>query len=439
MILGCVLFSWDQKMGSVVEIKYPENLDLKTDLINKIYMTFAYSQDFEKQELIDTSYNNKTIISYCDKTRVAAVGYEIVSIILEEKEKVNLYKLKNQLLEFGKNLFKIEKSERNQYFLENVRVFFGKTTSKKILLLGKAGTGKTSIKKIIFEGMDPKDLLYNPLEPTRGITPNVYSWLDLKLGLFDSSGQELSFLLDNEDDSEHKLAFENTDYIVYIFDYPSWISQSQEITDQIQKILKIVKNNSLAAKVIMFLHKIDLTGNEIDYNLLDEINRNLQKQFNLPLYNTSIHPDLIYNLYNAFYEILSSSSQETTKLKNILEDEAKNHTKSMFFISNLSNSIIVQTMSKDFNTVMINHTHKLIALVTQTFEDMTNTGNIDHLILSSYNNFNIILNDINLSKFGLKYLICISETLTANKLILIVGQIRSKLKDFYYLNKEIEF
>ncbi|MGB5913165.1 MAG: ADP-ribosylation factor-like protein [Promethearchaeia archaeon] len=438
MIRGCVLFSWDQKMGSVVETKYPENLDLKTDLINKIYMTFAYSQDFEKQELIDTSYNDKTIISYCDKTRVAAVGYEIVSIILEEKEKVNIFKLKNQLLEFGKNLFKIEKSERNHYFLENIGVFFGKTTTKKILLLGNAGTGKTSIKKIIFEGMDPKDLLYNPLEPTRGMTPNVYSWLDLKLGLFDSSGQELNFLLDNEDDSEHKLAFENTDYIVYIFDYPSWISQSREITDQIQKILKIVKKNSLTAKVIIFLHKIDLTGKEIDSKILADINKNLQKQFNFPIYNTSIHPDLIYSLYNAFYEILSSSSQETTKLKNILEDEVKNHMKSMFFISNLSNSIIVQTMSQDFNTVMINHTHKLIGLVTQTFEDMANTGNIDHLILSSYNNFNIIMNDINLSKFGLKYLICISETLTANKLILIIGQIRSKLKDFYYLNKEIE-
>ena len=277
MIRGCVLFSWDQKMGSVVETKYPENLDLKTDLINKIYMTFAYSQDFEKQELIDTSYNDKTIISYCDKTRVAAVGYEIVSIILEEKEKVNIFKLKNQLLEFGKNLFKIEKSERNHYFLENIGVFFGKTTTKKILLLGNAGTGKTSIKKIIFEGMDPKDLLYNPLEPTRGMTPNVYSWLDLKLGLFDSSGQELDFLLDNEDDSEHKLAFENTDFIVYIFDYPSWISQSREITEQIQKILKIVKKNSLTSKVIIFLHKIDLTGKEVDYNILDDINNNLQK------------------------------------------------------------------------------------------------------------------------------------------------------------------
>ena len=117
MVYGCVLFSWDQKMGSVLEVKYPENIDLKTDLINKIYMTFAYSEDFNKEELIETSYNDNTIISYCDKTRVAKVGYEIISIILDEKEKVNLFNLKKQLIEFGKDVFKIGKNKRNKYFL----------------------------------------------------------------------------------------------------------------------------------------------------------------------------------------------------------------------------------------------------------------------------------------------------------------------------------
>ena len=66
---------------------------------------------------------------------------------------------------------------------------------------------------------------------------------------------------------------------------------------------------------------------------------------------------------------------------------------------------------------------------------MTKTGNIDHLILSSRDNLNIIMNNINLPQFSLKYLICISETITVNILIWLVGQISKKLKDFYYLNK----
>ena len=235
MVVGIALFSWDQKIGGVIDVKFPEKLDLTNDIINKIYMTFAYSENFEKEELIETSYNNQTILSYCDKTRVSNVGYEIVTLILEEKEKVNIFKIKTQLLKFSKEIFKKDKDDRKQFFLDNIESFFEKSSTKKILLLGRAGTGKTSIKKIIFEGLDPKDLLYNPLEPTRGITPNVYSWLDLNLGLFDSSGQELSFLLENEEDHEHILAFENTDYVVYILDYPSWISHSEEIINEIKK------------------------------------------------------------------------------------------------------------------------------------------------------------------------------------------------------------
>ena len=51
-------------------MKYPENFDLTNEIINKIYMTFAYSEDFDKEELIETIYNNQSTISYCDKKRV---------------------------------------------------------------------------------------------------------------------------------------------------------------------------------------------------------------------------------------------------------------------------------------------------------------------------------------------------------------------------------
>ena len=435
MVIGIALLSWDQKIGAIIDVKYPEKLVLSNDLINKIYMVLSLSEDFDKEELTETTYKNIDLLSYCDKTRVPEVGYEIITLILEEKEKVNIFKIKSQLLKLGKETFKREKSDRINYFLEKIRMFFESSSTKKILLLGRAGTGKTSIKKIIFEGLNPKDLLYNPLEPTRGIAPSVYSWLDLKLGLFDSSGQELSYLLNNETDSEHALAFDNTDFIIYLLDYPGWISQSEEIINEIKKIQEILGKKKQSAKLLLFFHKIDLLGKEIDRKDLDKIEVKLKKQFDLFIFFTSIHPDLIYSLYNAFYEILSSSSAETTKLREILKDEVKFHPKSMIFITNKFNSIVVQAMSTDFNTIIINHSHKLIAQLNQTFEDMTKNGNIDHLILSSYDNLNIIMNNTNLSKFSLKYLICISETITVNKLIWLVGQIRTKLKDHYYLNK----
>jgi Trk K+ transport system NAD-binding subunit len=143
---------------------------------------------------------------------------------------------------------------------------------------------------------------------------------------------------------------------------------------------------------------------------------------------------LIYSLYNAFYEILSSYSEETKILKNILDNRIKEISKIMCFITDQNNSIIVQTMSSDFNTLLINYSHKLIAQLNQTFEDMS-VNQIDHLIISSGNNLNIILNNLNLQKFNIKNLIAISETLTANKLIWQMGQIRSELNRYLYFKK----
>ena len=92
-------------------------------------------------------------------------------------------------------------------------------------------------------------------------------------------------------------------------------------------------------------------------------------------------------------------------------------------------------MSNDFNTSIINHSHKLIAQLNNDFEEMSRDGTINHLILSGSNNINIIMNNLNLSKFGLKNLICLSESQSANKLISLIGEIRLKLKDLYYLNR----
>jgi len=436
MILGLAYFSWDTKIGATLELKYPLDLKLTDDLINKIYMTHSYEEDFTKDEIIEITYEGKIILSFCDKSQVAEVGYEIFIIILDEKENINLYSLKAKFIDFSKTALKKTGEERKKYFIGSISNFLKESSTKKCLLIGRASTGKSSIKKIVFEGCNPKDLLYDPLEPTRGISPSVYSWLDLKLGLFDSSGQELSYLLENENDSDHILAFENTDIIIYLFDYPTWVSNSQQIIDDIQKILEIISDNDYNARVVLFIHKIDLIGEESRQKILKEITHELKSKFDISVYYTSIYPNLIYSLYNAFYELLSGFSKENIYLKKILDDMIEDFSKTMFFITNENDNIIVQSMSKDFNTIIINHSHKLITQVNKTFENMALNDKIEHLILSS-SIINIIMNRLNYQKFGLKNLICLSESLSANKLIWMIGQIKLKLKNVYYLNKNM--
>jgi len=432
MVVGLALFSWDQKIGSVLEIQYPDTLELSDSLINKIYMTHSYNQDFEKEELIEISFENKFILSYCDKRRVADVGYEILILILQERERINSYNLKRQFFDFAREVFENSKTEREKFFLDGVTQFFKKPSAKKILLLGRAGTGKSTIKEIIFEGKNPKDLIYNPLAPTRGITPSIYSWLDLDIGFFDSSGQELQHLLTNE--NEQKIAFDNTDVIIYLFDFQIWVAKSEEIIDEIRTILSIIKKKSYNTKLILFLHKTDLISKESIYDKIMEIRGIIKDNLGLPVYFTSIYPYLIYRLYNAFYEILSDFSEETTVLKTILDKNIEDIPKLMCFITDQYDSIIVQTMANDFNTDLINQSHVLIAQLNQTFEDMTE-NQIEHVIISSTNNLNIIMKNLKLKKFDIKNLIIISETERVNKLILLTGKIGTRMNQYLYYNK----
>ncbi len=46
MVLGLALFSWDIKAGAILEVKFPENLELSLNLINKVYMSHAIKEEF---------------------------------------------------------------------------------------------------------------------------------------------------------------------------------------------------------------------------------------------------------------------------------------------------------------------------------------------------------------------------------------------------------
>jgi len=422
-------------MGPIFDYIYPETLNITNNMVNKTYMSHAFTQNnLNKEELNEIIFDEQIILTYCDKSRVPQVGYEIVMLILNQNQKINIQNFKTKLLNFSQSIIKKTKIERIKYIEENLDIFFKKTTEKKILLLGRAGTGKSSIKEIIFEGKNPKELIYNPLEPTRGISPSIYSWLDLKLGLFDTSGQELDFLL--KDKNEQTLAFENTDLIIYILDFSMWVVHKNNILDEIKEILNIIENKSFKANLVIFFHKIDLINFTSRDEEISEISDFFKKAFDLPVYFTSIYPELIYNTYSAFYEILSNFSEETITLKNFLEEALKDQSKTMFYVTNKNQSIITQSMTQDFNIKLINHVHKLTAQLNQTFEDMCLNDNIEHLTLTSSKKLKIFMRYLNLSEFDIMNLICVSENLQLEQLYSLTSLLKLKFSNYHYKLKK---
>ena len=427
MVLGLGLLSWDKILGPVTDFKYPKHLILSTELVSKILMSHSLNEN-NVEEFNELDYNENEILSYCDKSRIVEKGHEVLILLIHKREKIKLLELKSKLKDFAQSVFKLSKDLRNSFVLANIEIFFRKTSEKKVLIMGRAATGKTSIKKVIFEGKDPKDLLLNPIEPTRGLSPSVYTWLDLNLGFFDSSGQELGNLLDNR--RERSIAFENASIIIYVFDYSTWNYQQEEIINEIKKIMNIIKENSYAAQLILFCHKIDLLKNYSKILDLEipKIKTIIKERLNLPIHFTSIHPKYIYRIYNAFCEILGILSPESTYLKNLLDRKIRDYSKTMAYITNTNHSIVAQSISKDFEFALINHVHKITAQFNQSFLDMVKNDNINYFLMSSYKGLIIIMKHLDLPNFEISKIICVSQTLSNEKLTDLALQFGIKIE-----------
>ncbi len=303
---------------------------------------------------------------------------------------------------------------------------------KKISVIGRAGVGKTSIIKLIFEGENPKDLMISPLEPTRGIVPKIYSWMDVELGLFDTSGQELPFLL--VDDTEQVFAFKNADVVIYIFDYPTWIKQSQEIIEEIHTIFNILNNRDGNIKLILVFHKIDLISQKISNNF-QLMKSGIKKKINLPnisqFYFTSLYPDLVFTTYNAITDILSKLSTDSTNLKRIIDEIIEDNPKTISFITNKNLEIMVQSITNDFNTDLIFDLSHSIAEYIKLIKQDHIYGDFLHLIDSGASILGLLINNIEDINPDLKNLIILSETTNKLKLSKLMENIKIKIEEYY--------
>jgi len=300
---------------------------------------------------------------------------------------------------------------------------------KKIVFIGRAGVGKTTIKNIIFEGADPKDLALKPLEPTRGIDHSIYKWLDLEVAIFDTSGQELAFMLGNE--KEYTALFTETSLIIYVIDYSRWVSNYQNISEEIELIKEKVLQINDQTKIVIFFHKVDLINQKYKGNF-----KSIRNQFRelapllkkYPLYFTSIHPYLIWSLYNAFSNIFTSFSNIAVKLKEVIDSQISKIPKSICFITNKDNKSIVQSMTEDFNTDLIHPIQKTLSTINHSKEELKEIYRECHLIDIGRRLLSLVLDNIESVSPDLKNLFFLSETHYKDQLKVVLSSLKLELE-----------
>ena len=107
--------------------------------------------------------------------------------------------------------------------------------SKKIIFTGPPQVGKTTLRKIFFEGENPTKLLEYSLTPTHG-QETILLKLQENVGVFDLAGQENHRWME----TEAKSVFIDADIIICVLDISAPLDTMMDFTKKLQKLrLKI--------------------------------------------------------------------------------------------------------------------------------------------------------------------------------------------------------
>ena len=300
----------------------------------------------------------------------------------------------------------------------------------KITFIGKPEMGKTTLKKVLFEGEDPNELILFPLEATIGIKYSIHEFMQTKVSLIDTPGQSLQVILGDE--QKQLIVFGDSSAIVYVFDYPTWIADSQDVIDDIKKIYEINKKHEFGAKIILFLHKVDLLIKKKIGSMLALIKRQIIRQLDLPeevpIYFTSLHPNLIYTTFNAMSNTISTFSKETSILKDIIKKVLGKLSKTSCIVSNNDDNIVIQESTSDFDTSILYYLYEKMYQLSKSSEIIPSDSSIVSLGTKL---LTMKIEYIGSFHSNFKNLIIFSEVLEKDDMIGIIEDLKKELSQFF--------
>ncbi|MHA1727295.1 MAG: Rab family GTPase [Promethearchaeota archaeon] len=189
---------------------------------------------------------------------------------------------------------------------------------KKIIFIGPPSAGKTSTRLYFFEDIPISEIIKPlALEPTMGINWFNYDVYDTKLGIVDTSGQEILSITSEADG----YLFIGADVIIYMFDVSQYLESELLKMEFMDYLMEIIARRDVLEEnyeIYVFVHKVDLinhkkkTLKEIESEIFDDIIGVLKKKFNgsdmqVKIHFTSLHPVLVDSTYELLKKIVQSS------------------------------------------------------------------------------------------------------------------------------------
>jgi Ras-related GTP-binding protein A/B len=184
--------------------------------------------------------------------------------------------------------------------------------------MGKSGSGKTSMRSIIFANFIARDT--KRLGATIDVEHSHVRLLgNLVLNLWDCGGQE-SFM-ENYYRSQKENIFRNVEVLIYVFDV-----ESRELEKDIhyyQSCLEAILQNSPDAKIFCLIHKMDLVQEDhrdTIFNQRQEELKKLSKPLDCTCYRTSIWDETLYKAWSSIvYMLIPNVKEIETSLRDFAE------------------------------------------------------------------------------------------------------------------------